>query len=344
MNLSLDLKNNLPPVSSIEPLLWEDWFGVDFYGALDVAAEYCGYNGIPSLPLGTWQHGVMPPWQQVQPEVVVYGAPKHLRCFVARKDEVDYLQHAGYEDVHAIGMPICYTPATTPRRIPGSVLVMPMHVTEETQERPETDAYRQQIIQLKEHFSIVSACVSPACLSKGLWASDFEAVGIPVIAGAGLYDANALRRMRILFESFEVITTQGYGSHVFYALCFGARVAIWGPENKAIREDLLRDVVWRRYPEALDRYLSQKTESLAAGVLESFRVAPWEAVADQELGRKMVGWENRRSPEELRHLFGWTRKKLFFNAITQQLKSSLPYRGVRWIERRVRKISRKSKL
>jgi hypothetical protein len=340
MNQTTELWRQLPPVRPFQCLSWDEWFGVDFYGALDVAAEYCGLRDVPQLPPGTWQHGVMPPWQQVQPEVVVYGAPPRLRCFVGRKDEVDYLNQAGYRDVHAIGTPICYTAPTGVGRIPGSVLIMPMHITAETQELPDARAYVQQAALLKDRFPVVAACVSQPCISKGLWAPALEAAGIPVIPGAGLYDANALRRMRTLFESFEVITTQGYGSHVCYALCFGARVSIWGPEYKDSREDSLRDVVWGRFPEALDRYLSPETERRAEEFLGPLRVPPWAAVADLELGRRMVGWGNRRSPDELRRLFGWTRNKLFAHA----LKRSLPWRGARWLRRRIQanRLMRKS--
>jgi hypothetical protein len=329
-------KINLPEVKPFSCLPWETSYGVDFYGSLDVLAEYCGLKKVPNISPSTWQHGHVPPWRQVQPEVVVYGAPRTLKSFVGREDEVVYLKNGGYEDVHAIGLPICYTASPQVKRIPESVLVMPMKITAESQDHPDTHAYMENIIQLKDRFSVVAACVSRPCLEKGLWKSELEAAGITIIPGAGLYDANALRRMRALFESFECITTQGYGSSVFYALCFGARVSIWGPEFKQSRQDYMRDACWGRFPEALDRWLSPETEILAEQYLSSLRVPPWEAVQDIEMGKRMVGWGNRRSPEEIRGLFGWTRRELFQNSLHLMVKNSLPWRGCRYLLRKTK--------
>lgn len=328
-------KINLPEVKPFSCFPWETSYGVDFYGALDVAAEYCGLKKVPSISPGTWQHGHVPQWRQVQPEVVVYGAHRNLKCFVGRNDEVTYLKQGGYKNVHAIGLPICYTESPGVARIPNSVLVMPMKITAESQEHPDTHAYMQNIIQLKNRFSTVAACVSRPCLEKGLWVSELNAAGITVIPGAGLYDLNALRRMRYLFESFDVITTQGYGSSVFYALCFGARVSIWGPEFKQSRDDYMRDACWGRFPEALDRWLSSETETIAEKYLSSLRIPPWEAVQDIEYGRMMLGWHNKRSPHELRELFGWSSSELFSNSLKLGVKKSLPWRVGKWLKTRI---------
>jgi len=53
----------LPAVSEFTLRRWDETFGTDFYGALHVAADYCGFRDIPPYFPGAWQHGVMPPWE-----------------------------------------------------------------------------------------------------------------------------------------------------------------------------------------------------------------------------------------------------------------------------------------
>ena len=302
----MDLEQLLPPVTEFRHLSWTEC-ATDNYGALHVAAAYCGLRSIPQIPIGLWQHGCQTPWQQVQPEVVVYRAPRDGSCWVARADEVQYLQAAGYRHVRAIGLPIVYTADPGTPRIPGSLLVMPCHAMRwDKFGADQFERYVAQIQSIAGHFQQVVACVSPTCLANGFWEPQFRAAGIPVVRGAAANDANALRRMRALFEAFDYVTTQDYGSHVVYGLAFGAKVSIWGDRIPVTREQLLQDATWAPFPAAVDRFLSEETEREADKMLRRYRVEPWKAVQDVAWGRWMIGYDNKVSPEQMQTLFHWT--------------------------------------
>ena len=302
----MDIEHLLPPVVEFRHLSWTQC-ATDNYGGLHVAAAYCGLRRVPQIPVGVWQHGCQTPWQQVQPEVLVYRAPRAERCWVARADEVKYLQAAGYAHVRAIGLPIVYAPDTPASRVAGSLLVMPCHAMRwDKFGADQFERYVAQIQSIAGHFERVVACVSPTCLASGFWAPQFQAAGIPVVRGAAANDANALRRMRTLFETFDYVTTNDYGSHVVYGLAFGAKVSIWGERIPITREQALQDATWAPFPAALDRYLSEETEREAEKSLHRYRVEPWKAVQDVAWGRWMIGYDNKVSPDHLRELFHWT--------------------------------------
>ncbi len=201
----------------------------------------------PSSFPGSWQHGTIPPWHRLRPEVLVYDAPRSTKRSVARQDEEAFLREGGYRDVRAIGLPIIYTQPSGLSRIPNSLLVMPTHSLASDVLMPSCERYVEEIAEIKDHFDLVAACVSAYCIARNLWVPQFAEGGIPVARGAGIADTNALNRMRALFESFEYVTTDSYGSHVFYALYFGAKVSIWGTATPVFRENILKDGGWAAY-------------------------------------------------------------------------------------------------
>lgn len=331
----MDVSTRLPPVSKFMLRPWGQSFGSDYYGALQVAADYCGLRKVPSRFLGSWQHGTMPPWQQIQPEIVVCDAPKSARCFVARQDEVTFLKAAGYREVRAIGLPIIYTQPSGLLRIPNSLLVMPTHSLASHVLVPSTEQYVCEIASIKNRFGLVAACVSASCIDKGLWISQFAEQSIPVIRGAGFTDANALKRMRALFDSFEYVTTDSYGSHVFYALYFGARVSIWGTATPVFRENVLSDGCWTPYPEAVDKLLSEETERKGEVYLGPLRVDPWIGVQNVDVGKLMLGHDNKLSPGEMRTAFGWTPLNIIVESAREIVRRSPFWRAASVAKRRV---------
>ena len=336
----MDLSTCLPPVSEFRLRPWNKSYGGDFYGALEIASDYCRLHKVPPVFPGVWQHGVMPPWQQFQPEILVFDAPRSLRCFVARKDEVHFLAGAGYDKVRAIGLPIIYTKPSGLQRIPGSLLVMPTHSLPADERAPSFDNYVGEIASIKGKFSLVAACVSATCIAKGFWAPQFEAKGIQVIRGADISDANALRRMRALFESFEFVTTNSYGSHLYYAVYFGARVSIWGEPAMLYRENVLKDDPWAAFPGAVDRLFSEETEQKAEEYLGPLRVDPWIGVQDVNRGRWMLGHDHKLSPFELRACFGWTPTRILVGTIEQAIRRSQLWRAGAVMTRRLLALAR----
>jgi hypothetical protein len=326
--VDIDLEKSLPPIDSFTPLSWTRGFGTDYYGALHVAAAHCGLESVPDLFPGVWQHGCIPPWQQVQPEMTIYCAPRTMPCWVARQDEESYLREAGYTRAKAIGLPIVYTREAGVQRIPGSLLVMPMHSIPGDTRAKDSKEYVAEISRWKRRFKMVAACISARCFENGLWLSHFEAEGIPVLRGAAVDDANSLQRMRTLFETFEYVTTNAYGSHVPYALYLGAKVSLWGPSEPITSEYLKRDALWASFPQAADRFLAQETLNKAEEWQRRFRVEPPSGITDPNLGAWMIGHQNKLSPRQIRKAFHWGSLSHVLMTVGTKARNSWAWKGL----------------
>lgn len=276
----------------------------DQYGALHVAAEYAG---VPLAPIytvrGLWQHGCHAPWFNFSPALLCNNTPgaKSLAVFVARQDQEDLLRADGY-NARSIGLPIVYADTTVVARQPGSLLVMPTHTLAGAQfaDRAPFERYADEIQTAAVDFRRVVVCVHPSCRQNGLWIGEFSRRGFELIDGAANTDRHALLRMKRLFEQFDAVTTNGWGSHVAYALAFGARVSIHGTQPAYREVDLLRDTTWASDRQALQTARSADTAARREAFLQPFLVPPAAALSDVERGRWLIGADHRVEPAQMR--------------------------------------------
>jgi hypothetical protein len=279
----------------------------DHYGALHVAADYAGLE-LPAVftMRGFWQHGVSETWAKRVPSTLVYNleisaTPPFL---VARADEVECLRRAGYDGARAIGLPMLYLRQPPRPRTPRSLLIVPTHtlVGDFYPERSEFEAYANEMAAVAKDFDHVVVCIHPNCRKNGLWITEFASRGIQIVYGAQTNDRNALVRMKGLFEQFECVTTNGWGSHVPYALACGAKVSIYGTEPVVRAENLLKDGTWIKNVEALTKMFSREVQMEKLAYIRRFQVKPTKGVLDVQLGQWFLGESHRLSPAEMRSL------------------------------------------
>ena len=295
----------LPNQSLFIPKGGAETNGSDQYGALHVAAEYAGVK-LPEiyLPKALWHHGVFGPWFHFSRESLVFVPEFNpdLRIFVARRDQVDFIKRCGYRNVEAIGLPFIYVPSPGLKRVNGSLLVMPGHSLAgmSVSNRSEFAAYAAEVKQEARNFPHVTVCLHPSCLKSGFWVREFEALGFTVIEGARTHDLNALFRMKSIFEQYEFVTTNVWGSHVAYALASGCKVSIYGRVPKFNSDGVqLFDAAARTHPERRKIALSDEVEKQKREFLEKFYVRPTCAVSDVELGNWFLGTQYRISRDEM---------------------------------------------
>ncbi|MDP4029394.1 MAG: hypothetical protein Q8P42_10595 [Gallionella sp.] len=280
------------------------------YGAQMVAAKYCGLSAPPWKAEGEWQHGWIVKERNIHPESVVgydgksFGRRGKVKFFVAREDQASYLRSCGYKHVVAIGLPVVYLPSNQLNRMAGSLLVMPVHSLPGTTEQWNDDAYVEYIRFISHHFSKIVVCIHSACLAKDNW-SAFTKAGFEVVSGAEVKDANSLQRMADLFSQFEYVTTNEFGSQVAYANYFGCKVSVSGPRVEFRKEDYANLSLYKNVPELLDIAADRKSNGYMFETYKQFAVNPWQANAHQEWAACELGEQNKKTPTELRRLFGW---------------------------------------
>ncbi len=305
--MSIALSLGLPPVVPFKMASQHVNGWSDNYGAVRVAAAYAGYPlAEPYFIRGIWHHGCFGPWEAYTPHMLACNAPgaQKLPVLTAREEEAALLRAHGYPQARAIGLPILYAPPSGRPRVPRSLLVMPCHtlIGHTFSDRTLFRAYAREVAQAAKRFDRVLVCVHPNCQENGLWINEFKAEGLEVIDGARTNDLNSLARMRALFEQFETVTTNGWGSHVAYALAFGAKVSIHGTYPAIDEDNLLKDETWAADRAALKQALSEETKRKEAEFLRDFLVPPAEAVENRALGEWLVGAGHRLEPAQMEEL------------------------------------------
>ena len=297
------LQIQLPPVAPYLRRAYPSNGWSDQYGALQTAAAYSGSSCRRDAFEAVWQHGCFGPWVDYAPRLLTYSTPKaeDIPVYVAREDQAELLRRSGFKRAKAIGLPIVYAPEYPVSRVRGSLLVVPTHTIfgNQSTDRSLFARYAEEIADIAGEFEHVAVCLHSNCRKAGLWVDEFERLGIPVIDGANPDDQNSLLRMRMLFNQFEVVSSNGWGSHVAYALAFGCRVSIYGTEVRPDPDELLKDPTWAADRALIPAANSVEVREREATFLQRFRVGPGRAVADVELGRWLIGSEHRISPSEM---------------------------------------------
>lgn len=274
-----------------------------YYGASRLVARRLGIPHVPPAACQGWMHGchfVLPASTKFFLRYPDAGG----NVLVARRDEKAFLESKGLRNVYAVGLPVTYTEPSRARRIPGSLLVMPPHVSSYGADRFSEGEYIDFIRSVSGDFESVVCCISSQCKKKGLWIKGFVKAGIPVLAGAGIDDANALARMRTIFDAFEYVTTNALGSHVAYAAAFGCRTSVAGPLAIRSRESLREEPFYKENPDLMEAYSPGEK-------LKQIRERhPWMFVEPHRAGKhaaeagELLGMGNRIGLPELAGLLG----------------------------------------
>jgi hypothetical protein len=228
--------------------------------------------------------------------------------FVARNDQEQALRRFGYSKAVAIGHPLVYVDAPRVERLPNSLLVMPVHSISTTEHRWNFDEYAECIEGISENFDQIVICVSPSCFEKGYWVEAFRRRGFPVVSGANYFDKNAYDRMATIFQRFEFTTTNGSGSHLAYAQFYGSRTTIYGPWPHYSPKDYEKDPFYLRCPEILEFYFATPHRERVRHSWPWLFRDPHEGIADREWAEGQLGMDQKRGPQKLMELFGWSQQ------------------------------------
>ncbi len=300
----------------------------DPYGSKELLAKYCGFKKCPPY-VGrnyNWLHGWSPDYMLINP-ILVTGFEYNPEnwCFVAKKTDENYLKiENNYKTAKAIGLNVVYLPEVNTKRIPNSLLVMPVHSVDFTEHKHwKFKEYVNEISNIKHLFDRVTICVHSSCFKKGYWVDDFKAAGFEVIVGIDGIKTNALERLQALMSSFEFVTTNGFGSCLAYASYFGAKPSVYGPFSEYRAEDFINEPLYHKFPEVLKPTIEVFSERILRANFPHLFCFPNEAKLNIEWGMYQVGFENKASPAEIKKMLGWDFKG--------KLKFYFSFRGMKYL-------------
>jgi hypothetical protein len=274
-----------------------------YYGAAANIARQLGLKSTTPHHCHVWSHGC----RLLDAEDVRY----YIRypelsgnVLVARRTEATFLSANGIGGVYAVGLPICYAKPSSVPRARGSLLVMPPHATYHSRSSNALCDYLEYIKNIRHRFSRVACCLSRQCLQVKAVRKLFEGAGIPVVCGSAIDDGNSLARTRHLLEAFDYVTTNTLGSHLAYAMAFGAKVSIAGPLHTPSSDDAANEPFYRENPDLNDSAYRKLRQRRLEEMFAELKVEPWHAQAHAEWGRSLIGLKNVMSPREIGKLLG----------------------------------------
>lgn len=292
-----------------------------------------------------WQHGWIPAvWNSDVDRIVgESGDTSYLdenTFLVGRRDQEMALRSAGIANAFAIGLPFAYALKmdTTPRNAdPNSVLVVPaLHGRYSVEDSEHIDA--EYISALSNELSglnnltVLMNCDDIAAGRNREW----EANGFHVILGGCEGDSDSMPRIVKIFKSFDIFTTNDFGSPIAYAAAAGCRLAIWGPRLSLARVGMSFGSVF--YRNRVDLALSGSSWFESANEMlrdHGFCRRPIEAKQAESWGKQEIGFDSLLQPQEL--------EKLIRSEFTRH-KSTLDRLGLGSVKKKITALGRQVRL
>lgn len=298
MSVLESINNILPPRINIK-LYTEP----DCYGATSlIAAQLRLPFRLRSFT--NWQHG----WIYGELRYLEqYGIISDYKYLVATIDQERFISERG-KQAKAIGAPYIYAThydTVNVTRNENSLLVMPPHGLDYTNEKWNEGRYVAQIYELKSQFEHIVVCIHPSSAIKGHWRDAFAKIGVDCVYGADMHDRSGLVRMHRLFKSFGYMTTNTIGSHIVYAAHSGCKVSLYGDYEEYSSEMLKADVLFQTYPFMLDYWLHLQSYAYIKKKYPFLFLQPEKASILKDWADNELGCSERRSPYEVARELGW---------------------------------------
>jgi hypothetical protein len=280
--------------------------GVDRYGFSVFLQENIAYR-ISRRTFADWVHGwiwdELPNSESLQCEKM----PRNATIIVRNLNEKSALQQAGFIDVRIGGLPFAYIKNQNVERNYYSLIAFPAHSAESEKISKSMDEYFDYLYSLNQNFDEIYVSIHYLDLNGPIHQSALRR-GLKVIPGARPDDANSLIRMRLIFESFQHVTSNIIGSHVLYALYAGCNFSFSGPIFKYDESIFLsrgnpnghsKNYVNRLIEVHSENYIKNK-------FIKYFHDNPKDGVKDINFAAVEIGEANVMSDEEIVDALGWS--------------------------------------
>tara|TARA_B100000780_G_C21120499_1_gene453811 strand:+ start:1357 stop:2334 length:978 start_codon:yes stop_codon:yes gene_type:complete len=275
----------------------------DCYGASRIISDNLHLPFKPTS-YANWYHG----WLSWDPEYVeTFGLKSPVKHLVHTLKHEDFLTRRGVR-ARAIGSPFIYASQLSSidiLRRPNSLLVMPPHSALTSEEDWNEELYIKQILDLKDNFSEVIACISPSCVKKNIWSKTLKKYNIPFLIGADMHDKNALIRMANIFKHFEYVTTNRIGGHVVYAAYSGCKVSIYGDYLDLTEGEFNGDELYIQHPHLIENVIKALSFESIKNRFPFLICDPKHATCQKEWADNQLGECNKKSSLELSILLCW---------------------------------------
>ena len=294
------------------------------------------------IPEIVWQHGWAPSVWNFDIDHVIGESGQtselsHLTYLVARRDQEQILKESGIANAFAVGLPFAYALQMVSNehiaRASDSLLVVPaLHGSYSPESAVHLDTEYLDFLQDQaSDYELVTVMMNCDDLRLG---RHFEWMnrGFHVVEGGCESDSKSLERLARILLSYDVMTTNDFGSHVAYAAAAGCGFAICGPSAKVdLAGYSFQDSFYQNRPEL--GLASNALYEKARGYLSDlgfFRDIA-QAKEAEAWGHREIGFDMIPSPKVLRAVI---------SSAYMRHTSPLDRVGLRPLKKRVRSLQR----
>lgn len=244
---------------------------------------------------------------------------KQKKYFVGNSRNLERCEEYGYKNVTAIGVPFLYLPpvTTSDANAEGSksLLLFPIHASDSEPFVDPIRTYKKYVEEIEELLSLfepVTVCLYWVQYEDKEIVQLFEDKGIPVVTvGHRDNNPNFLINFQRLVDKYAYVSSNIFGtSAIYYSLYMRKKVFIYGSSNYA---EEINHIRW----ETRKLYNHDEFSKLYPELL-------WENFDDKShywIGEQELGLEFKKTPSELREIFGWTPQNFTRDTLFRLLRS-----------------------
>ncbi len=267
------------------------------YGHNIIMQKYAKVN-LPYIIPGQYQHGYHM-GTGIHGNIYKHAEEDKLkRYFVWNSRNLENCINRGYKNAIAIGAPILYTPINNINKGNSSkLLFFPIHSSEDApfiNPIKSHEIYLEDILKLNHIFESVTVCLYWIEYENLKIRELFYKNNIKVVSlGHRDNTPNFLKRFVNLVNKYSYVSSNSFSTVVFYSLYLRKKVFIYGKFDR--RDFRLNE--FREYKPNSKNYLYKFYPKLL-----------WKNFDDRShyyIAEKELGLEFKKTPNELRELFGW---------------------------------------
>lgn len=319
IDINRSLEKYLPKIQIAKPKN-----EVDYYGFSKYLAEHFRYKNY-KYSFSSWVHGVNFGDFSLHKFNIAQYSP--LYKIVANNDQKKFLNDNRFNKVIVAGYPYIYIKKNyNIKRYSKSLLVMPPHNTDFTENNYNEQKFINYILKFRKYFKVIYFCIHQKCYQKGLWIKNLNKYDIDFVIGANQNDMNSLLRMKYIFQHFDYVHSSTIGSAIFYAAFEQCKISI---SNEYLNYELnahKKHPLFKKDKVFIKNELYFQSKSFVKKKYPFLFNEPQKGTQKVNWAKKELGYENKLPIEELPKILGWKTRdipylylKKYLNFISRKL-------------------------
>ena len=292
----------------------------DFYGAIDIAAEYCNHLEPRPYAPKAWLHGwLYQPLTHIR-QILHWSEKGHLNL-VFTQVEKEFCVQNGFPNTIAVGAPFLYLSLKNVQRIKDSILLVPPHSTDTIEAQYDLEEYIKSIKKYITHYRHKIILTETKKLTKRI-KKVLQNEKFLLHESVKINDKKAYEHIQKIFLSVETVTSPCLGSHIPYGAFCGCRISVTG-SRFYFSEKIYENDPWsKQNPEVVKSWVNWENSDQPKETYPFLFCPINEAKIHKQWAETVLGLKEKKSPEKLKKIMGWNKVTNFLNKKVLKMRYS----------------------